>query len=77
MIKKILIIIVFVAFQQSIFAQTKETCESPVEDPLMELNSITKCSIEENVEKTGKASSQNKKQISIQVSSRKRVVRKT
>jgi len=68
--KTLLIIMIFVVAQQSIISQIKDTCDKPIEDPLMELNSITKCSIEEEVD-TKKSSSKN-----IQVSTRRRIVRK-
>lgn len=73
MIKKLYVIIALIVFQQSITSQTNKTCESPIEDPLLELNSISKCSIEENIkEKPSNA----KQKVNINVSTRRRVVRK-
>lgn len=73
MIRKSLILIAFVAFCQSISAQ-KETCDTPTEDVLLDANSITKCSIESNKEKS--SSKRSAKSFTVEVSSRRRVVRK-
>lgn len=71
MIIKIPIYLIFFITLQTITSQTKEVCEDPAEESLIDLNSITaKCTI-----KTVKDSS-NKDQVQIQVSSRKRIVRK-
>lgn len=76
MIKKILLLIVFVAFQQAVMSQTNKTCETPIEDPLLELNSISKCSIEEEISKKPGAKANSSKKQNIKVSTRRRVVRK-
>jgi len=77
MIKKILTLIAIVMVNQFLISQSKESCENPVEDPLLELNSISKCSVEENIEKSSKNSlAKNSKQVKLQVSTRRRVVRK-
>lgn len=68
MVKNLLKLICFIVFSQTITAQD-ETCETP-EDVLLDLNSVTKCSIETDKEK------KNSKVFSVQVSSRRRVVRK-
>lgn len=73
MIRKPLVLIVFVAFCQSITAQ-KETCDTPTEDVLLDANSITKCSIESSKEKSN--SKRSAKTFTVEVSSRRRVVRK-
>lgn len=49
-----------------------ETCDSPVEDLISDLNSITKCSLE----KTEGTSNNKSKNVSVVVSSRRRVIRK-
>jgi len=72
MTKKILLIFAFALFQQAIIAQDDKTCDTPVEDPLLDFNSITKCTIEESKDHS-KAKS---KTVKIQVTSRRRVVRK-
>lgn len=73
MIKKILTLIVFAVFCQSITAQ-KETCDTPTEDVLLDANSITKCSIESSKDKAN--SKRSAKSFTVEVSSRRRVVRK-
>ena len=73
MIKKILLLITLIVFQQSMNSQAAETCDNSAEDPILDLNSITKCSIEETKDKTA---SRNSQKVNIQVSSRRRVVRK-
>lgn len=67
----ILLAVLFVFSTQTIFSQTKDTCDSP-EDSMVDMNSITKCSVEEAKD----ASSKNSKRVSIQVSTRRRVIRK-
>ena len=53
----------------SAYSQQAETCETPSSDPVLDLNSITKCTIEkDDTKKT--------KKVSFEVSSRKRVRRK-
>jgi len=75
MIKKILLIVALVVFQQSIISQN-DTCETPVDEPILDLNSITKCSIEETTDETSAIASRKSKRVSIKVSSRRRVIRK-
>ncbi|WP_299628130.1 energy transducer TonB [uncultured Tenacibaculum sp.] len=49
--------------------QSSQTCTNSVDDPVLDLNSITKCSIERNTD--------NKAQkVTVQVTSRRRVIRK-
>ncbi len=69
MAKNILIFFVFAFVQQTFIAQ--ETCESP-EDNIMDMNSITKCTVEKSSDNPSKKA----KTVSIQVTSRRRVVRK-
>jgi len=74
MAKKFFLLIAFSLFSQAIISQAK-TCETPGDD-LMDLNSITKCTIEK-VDKTDSASKAKSAQtVKIQVTSRRRVVRK-
>lgn len=77
MIKKILLVILLVAFQQTITSQESKTCATPKEDIEIDLNSIslTKCSIKTTKEKAAPGD-RNSKRVSIQVSTRRRVVRK-
>ncbi|TCI90651.1 energy transducer TonB [Tenacibaculum sp. M341] len=53
----------------NVFAQSNKTCNNSVDDPVFDLNSITKCSLE-------KADDNKKQKITVQVTSRRRVVRK-
>lgn len=77
MIKRILLLIVIVVFQQSITAQSQETCDNSVVDPLLDFNSIEKCSIDELKNETNSNASRKTRKTSIEVSSkRSRVVRK-
>lgn len=69
MIYKNLFFVLLVFFSTTIFSQTK-TCESPDENILSDLNSITKCSIEKSEDK------KTTKSVAVVVSSRRRVVRK-
>lgn len=74
MITKLITLTALVVFSfTSVKAQDK-TCETPLEDSLLELNSITKCSIENN---SDEKNSKKAPKINIQVSTkRRRVVRK-
>lgn len=76
MYKKILFLIVFVAFQQTIVSQAKETCDEPEDELALDLSSITKCTVEDSKDETSALSSRNSKRVTIQVSSRRRVIRK-
>ncbi len=67
---KLLWISIILPFQ--LFSQTTKTCDTPEGDPILDLNSITKCSVEEKDEKT----SSKAKNIAVEVTSRRRVVRK-
>lgn len=62
---------VFLMSQQLVMSQSKsnETCDTPTSEPALDLNSITKCSIEDK--KDSKT-----KQVSVEVTSRRRVIRK-
>lgn len=73
--KKILLF-AFVLFQQAIFSQEKETCDSPKEDVILDLNSITKCAVDNTKDETSDLSTRNSKRVTIQVSSRRRVIRR-
>ncbi len=64
---KLLIVSLFIYFQA--FSQSNETCDSPNDEPTLDLNSITKCSIKESKDNAIQ-------KVSVQVTSRKRVVRK-
>ena len=55
----------------TIFAQNSNTCYTSEDEPALDLNSITKCTIEKNNGKDKK-----NKKVSFQVSSRRRVKRK-
>ncbi|TYP99031.1 TonB family protein [Tenacibaculum adriaticum] len=70
---KFLILCFIIISPLQIFSQSNKTCESSGEDLLEDLNSITKCSIEESKSdsKTSKT-----KNVSVVVSSRRRVIRK-
>lgn len=68
---KILLIIALVVFQQATIAQESKTCDSPSDDPILDFNSITKCTIEDTKDTGAK-----NKTVKIQVTSRKRVVRR-
>ncbi|TYP96075.1 TonB family protein [Tenacibaculum adriaticum] len=58
-------------------SQAKGTCDTPTDDPALDLNSITKCSIEDTKDdETSSLASRKSKRVTIQVSSRRRVVRK-
>ena len=76
MIKKTLLLIAFIVFQQTIISQTKETCDNPIADPFLELNSIAAKCAAGDAEKP-KARNLSKKTSSIAVSTRtrRRVVR--
>ncbi|MDY0781657.1 energy transducer TonB [Tenacibaculum sp. IB213877] len=71
MIRKLLLLVVVLFLQQNFYAQDKQTCDTPTDEPALDLNSITKCTIENTDEEGNKS-----KQVSIQVTSRKRVIRK-
>lgn len=56
-----------------VFSQVTKTCDTPESEPALDLNSITKCSIEESDDKSkGKKT----KKVSVEVISRRRVIRK-
>ncbi|WP_442266597.1 energy transducer TonB [Tenacibaculum sp. ZS6-P6] len=65
---KFLYTITIFAFTQ-VFSQSNKTCDTPNDEPILDLNSITKCSIKDSDDKKSK-------KVSVQVSSRRRVVRK-
>ncbi len=68
MFKKVFAFAVILFFQQIAFSQKDETCDTPAGDPALDLNSITKCTVDN---KNAKA-----KKISVEVKSRRRVIRK-
>ncbi|CAM1344901.1 energy transducer TonB [Tenacibaculum amylolyticum] len=70
MVKRILILVGILVCQLQVMSQSndKETCDTPNSDPALDLNSITKCSVEGKDAKS--------KQISVEVTSRRRVIRK-
>jgi len=72
LIKKIILIVATIVVSFHSMAQQNETCESPVESVLLDENSITKCSIED----TGNKSNKRSRTFTVQVSSRRKVVRK-
>ncbi len=59
----------FLACVAKTFSQSNETCNTPNDAPVLDLNSITKCSIEDSEDKE-------KKKIKVEVTSRRRIVRK-
>ncbi len=69
MINKALTIAITLFMSQIAFSQEKETCDTPGADPVLDLNSITKCSVESD--KDSKT-----KKVSVEVTSRRRVIRK-
>ncbi|MFY7670211.1 energy transducer TonB [Tenacibaculum sp. MEBiC06402] len=66
---KFLFPLALIAMTINAYSQQAETCETPTSDPVLDLNSITKCTIEKDEKK-------NTKKVSFEVSSRKRVKRK-
>lgn len=66
---KFLFPLALIALTINAYSQQAETCDTPSTDPVLDLNSITKCTIEKDEEK-------NTKKVSFEVSSRKRVRRK-
>jgi len=74
MLKNIFTLLNLFIFSLFFSIQAQESCEGEAGDPLLDLNSITKCSIE--VDDTEHSKKSTKKQVKIQVSSRRRVVRK-
>ena len=73
MSKKIPLLALLLLFTFNVSSQEKKTCDSSGDDVLLDLNSITKCSIDEskNADSSNKA-----KNVSVVVRSRRRVVRK-
>jgi len=69
---KVISILITILFYIPLISQEKEVCETPTEDVLLDVNSITKCSIESAKDK----SNTGKKTFTVQVSSRRRVKRK-
>ncbi len=70
MVKKLLVVAAVAFSTQIVMSQSKanETCDTPNGEPALDLNSITKCSVEDKDAKN--------KQISVEVTSRRRVIRK-
>ncbi|WP_299627158.1 energy transducer TonB [uncultured Tenacibaculum sp.] len=70
MFKKVFAVAVLLITQQLAFSQSKkdETCDTPAGDPALDLNSITKCTVNSKDAKS--------KKISVEVTSRRRVIRK-
>lgn len=66
--KKYVLLFVFTLVSISTFAQKSKTCDSPEEESLLDLSSITKCSIK----KSKKSNSKVARQISVRVSAPKR-----
>lgn len=63
-------------FYFSVLSQKTSTCDSPKEEAIIDLNTITKCSVKEDkADKTNSIVSRKSQRISIQIS-RKRIVRK-
>ena len=69
MINKISLFVCVLLFNQIVISQVKETCEGS-DDSLLDLNTITKCTIEKTTDKKS-----DDKEVKIQISSRRRVVR--
>lgn len=65
-------------FSLTAISQVKGTCDTPKEEAIIEdLNSITKCSVNDNSkDETSNLTSRNSKRVTIQVSSRRRVIRR-
>ncbi len=63
------ILLIFLFTLTKTFAQSNETCDTPNDTPVLDLNSITKCSIQDSKDKKTK-------KVKVQVSTRRRVVRK-
>ncbi len=55
-----------------LLSQEKKVCDTPEDNLILDLNSITKCSIEQNKDATASVD----KKVSVEVSSRRRIVRK-
>jgi len=70
MVNKVFKFAVVLLLSQQAFSQAKadETCDTPAGDPALDLNSITKCSVDSKDSK--------EKKITVEVTSRRRVVRK-
>lgn len=66
--RKLFLFVVLIFCQQLVVSQAKESCETPGNDPVLDLNSITKCSIEGEDSKS--------KKVTVEVTSRRRVIRK-
>ncbi|MFD0991584.1 energy transducer TonB [Tenacibaculum geojense] len=72
MVRRLLLLAVVACLHQSLNAQSKEVCDTPVsDDPALSMNSITKCAIETKDENGNKVN-----RVSIEVTTRKRVIRK-
>lgn len=67
---KLLLVVPSLLFAITSFSQQRESCETAESDPVLDLNSITKCVVEKGKDK------KSKKKVSFEVSSRKRVVRR-
>ncbi len=76
MIKKTLLLFSFIVFQQVIISQTKKTCDNPVADPFLELNSITaKCAAGETEKPKLRNIPKKTSSIAVSTRTRRRVVR--
>lgn len=71
MFRKVFPILMLFCFIQIATSQSKETCDTPKTEAVLDLNSITKCSIEKPKNENSKAN-----KVAVEVTSRRRVVRK-
>ncbi|WP_075342333.1 energy transducer TonB [Tenacibaculum agarivorans] len=69
MVKKITLLLIVLFITSNAFTQSDKTCDNPVDEPALDLNSITKCAIKDSNEKSAK-------KVTVEVTSRRRVVRK-
>lgn len=68
--KKLRFFVLFLLFIiVEMYSQSRETCNNSVDDPVFDLNSITKCSVQ-------KAKDNKVQKVSVEVTTRRRVVRK-
>lgn len=75
MLKKVLFVFLLV-ISQTIVAQGKKTCETPEEEVQLDLNSITKCAVNGAKDETSSLVERKSKRVTIEVSSRRRVIRR-
>lgn len=71
----ILILIFLLCYSSAVVAQEKKTCNKPKEEVELDLNSITKCA-NGSKDEVSSLSTRNSKKVNIEVSSRRRVIRR-